>query len=178
MSPRLGEAASRYADGALEAARQTGMAFYGAMAHYAKALVDAHLGRVEPARRAAEEGLRIAERTGVAITKALNLSVLGFLVLSKGEFGSAHGYLAQAVELAVSMGVGDPGFLHHLPDEIESLIALGRLEEARPGSNPSSSLLGSWTGRGPGRQLPCAAGCSKQLRGTSPERFARSTRPC
>jgi DNA-binding CsgD family transcriptional regulator len=136
------EAASRYADRALEAARQTGMAFYGAMAHYAKALVDAHLGRVEPARRAAEEGLRIAERTGVAITKALNLSVLGFLGLSTGDFGSAHGYLAQAVELAVSMGVGDPGFLHHLPDEIESLIALGRLEEARAKLEPFEQSAG------------------------------------
>lgn len=125
------DVAAGYAEESVEAAVQTGMDFYRAMALYARALVDAHRGRAQQARDAAEEGLALAERTGVAITTVLNLGVLGFLELSLGDPERAHGHLAQAVELQSSMGVREPGYFHVLPDEIEALLSLGELEGAR-----------------------------------------------
>src|SRR5439155_26635540 len=59
------EAAETHAREGLEAAIQTGMAFYRTMALYAAALVDAHRGRVDAARAAATEGLKLAEGAGV-----------------------------------------------------------------------------------------------------------------
>ncbi|MGQ0670972.1 MAG: helix-turn-helix transcriptional regulator [Actinomycetota bacterium] len=124
------DAASRYAEECLAPARQTGMAFYQTMVHYAKALVDAHLGHVGSARAAAEQGFTLAERTGVVLTTILNLSALGFLELSLGDAAKAHDHLGPAVGLRRSMGVGEPAYLRLLPDEIEALIALGKLDEA------------------------------------------------
>jgi tetratricopeptide (TPR) repeat protein len=51
---------------------------------YAKALVEAHLGRVEGAREAAQQGLGLAEAGYDKIFRIQNLSVLGFLELSLG----------------------------------------------------------------------------------------------
>jgi DNA-binding CsgD family transcriptional regulator len=100
------------------------------VALYATALVEAHLGRAEPARAAATEGIRLAEETGVAIARVHLLAVLGFLELSLGDARAAHGHLGPVAEFRASMGVGAPGFLPMVPDEVESLIALGEVAEA------------------------------------------------
>ncbi|MGH2557282.1 MAG: ATP-binding protein [Actinomycetota bacterium] len=124
------EAANRYADGALDQALQTGMPFYEGMARYAKALVDAHLGLVDSARSAAEEGIRLSEQTGTVFTRLLNLGVLGFLELSLDEPVRAQSPLQAAVDLARSMMVEEPGLFRVVPDAIEALIGTGLVEEA------------------------------------------------
>ncbi|MDP9342399.1 MAG: tetratricopeptide repeat protein, partial [Actinomycetota bacterium] len=124
------QAADAHAEASLEAALQTGMGFYRTMALYARALVDAHRGMVEPARSAAREGLALAENVGAVTTQIQCLSVLGFLELFMGSPAGAHRQLGPAAELLAKMGVEEPGAFRFVPDEVESLVALGRLQEA------------------------------------------------
>jgi DNA-binding CsgD family transcriptional regulator len=123
--------AERHAQGAVEAAVQTGMSFYRTMALYATALVDAHRGRIESARAAAIEGLELAEAAAVSTARIQNLSVLGFVELSSGNPAGAHGYLGPAAELAVAMGIKEPGVFRFVPDGVEALVALGDMTAAK-----------------------------------------------
>ena len=93
-------------------------------------LVEAHLGRADPARLEALEGLRVAEAAGEILLLIPNLSVLGFLELSLGRPAEADAYLSRAVELEQAMGVREPAYFRIVPDEVEALVALGRLDEA------------------------------------------------
>jgi DNA-binding CsgD family transcriptional regulator len=98
---------------------------------YIKAYALACLGHVEDARAAAEEGRREAERRGGRIFVMQNLHALGFLELSGGDFQAAHEHLGPAGALLRSMSLGEFGPYRCLPDEIECLVGLGALDEAR-----------------------------------------------
>ena len=124
------DAAREHARESMSAAQQTGMAFYQSMAYFAMGLVDAHLGRAAEAELAAQEGLRLSESAGEVLSMVLNLSVLGFLELSRGHHAEAHRHLAKAVEIKETMGVEEPAYFRIVPDEIEALVALGSLDEA------------------------------------------------
>ena len=94
---------------------------------YALALVQAHLGQVEQARACAAEALTLCERTGnVPVTTSL-LSVLGFIELSLGDHQAAHEHLGRLAEEVTRVGLGEPGVVRFLPDEIEALAALGEV---------------------------------------------------
>ena len=67
--------------------------------HFAVGLVEAHLGRADPARLEALEGLRVAEAAGEIFLLIPNLSVLGFLELSLGNPPRPMRILSRAVEL-------------------------------------------------------------------------------
>jgi DNA-binding NarL/FixJ family response regulator len=112
------------------AQRQRMGAFTLSEAHFAVGLVEAHLGRADPARLAALEGLRVAEEAGEILLVVPNLAVLGFLELSLGRPAEADAFLSRAVELEQAMGVREPGYFRIVPDEVEALVALGRLDEA------------------------------------------------
>jgi DNA-binding CsgD family transcriptional regulator len=60
----------------------------------------------------------------------MNLAVLGFLELSLDRPAEADAYLSKAVELEHAMGVREPAFFRIVPDEVEALVALGRLDDA------------------------------------------------
>jgi DNA-binding CsgD family transcriptional regulator len=124
------KAAHEHAHESLAAAQQTGMAFYHPMAQFAISLVEAHRGRVDAAELAAQEALRLAEAAGEILIMVLNLSVLGFVELSRGHPAEAHRYLARAIELKETMGVQEPAYFRIVPDDVEALVALGRLDEA------------------------------------------------
>jgi DNA-binding CsgD family transcriptional regulator len=98
--------------------------------HFAVGLVEAHLGRADSARLEALEGLRVTEAAGEILLLIPNLSVLGFLELSLGRPAEADAYLSRAVELEQAMGVREPAYFRVIPDEVEALVALGRLDEA------------------------------------------------
>jgi DNA-binding CsgD family transcriptional regulator len=98
--------------------------------HFAVGLVEAHLGRADPARLEALEGLRVAEGAGEILLVIPNLAVLGFLELSLGRPAEADAFLSRAVELEQAMGVREPAYFRIVPDEVESLVALGQLDEA------------------------------------------------
>jgi DNA-binding CsgD family transcriptional regulator len=97
---------------------------------YIRAEVAAVLGQTEVARQAAEEGLATAERLGLRLSALRNRSVLGFLELSLGNLAAAHRQLGPAAAAVWAIGLGEPGYLPFLPDEIEALIGLGELDQA------------------------------------------------
>ena len=119
-------AAQHAADG-YEVAEQYGFESMISTLLYASALVDAHLGRVEQARDAAERGIALAEE----YDRLLHLGVLGFLELSRGDAAAADRILRPlAAEFASSMW-REPSLAGELPNGIEALVELGELEEAR-----------------------------------------------
>jgi tetratricopeptide (TPR) repeat protein len=75
-------------------------------------------------------------RSSLPITPALPsprwiaLSALGFLELSLDRWAEAETALTPLVAQTRAASIGEPGELRFLPDLIETLIALGRLEDA------------------------------------------------
>jgi len=124
-------------------------AWMSAEGHFAVGLVEAHLGRVDSARVEALEGLRVAEAAGEILLLIPNLSVLGFLELSLGRPAEADAYLSRAIELERAMGVREPAYFRVVPDEVEALVALGRLDEAEalvaPFEEAGRNLDRAWT---------------------------------
>jgi DNA-binding CsgD family transcriptional regulator len=124
------DAAMEHARESRAAAQRIGMGALSSEGHFAVGLVEAHLGRADPARLAAHEGVRVAEAAGEILLLIPNLSVLGFLELSLGNFTEADAHLSRAVELEQAMGVREPAYFRLVPDEVEALVGLGRLDEA------------------------------------------------
>jgi DNA-binding CsgD family transcriptional regulator len=124
--------ADQYASECLELARQMDISNAEPAALFARALVDAHLGRVEAARAAAEQGSALAAAIGDETFRVLNEWVLGFLELSLGDPVGAHLRLGPLVEALHAMGVGEPTLFPVFPDAIEALIGLGELDQAEP----------------------------------------------
>jgi DNA-binding CsgD family transcriptional regulator len=143
------DAALVHARESVTAAQRQAVGIFAALAHFSLGLVEAHRGRVESARREASEGLRIAEAADELLPAIPSLAVLGFVELSLGRNAQAHGFLSRAVELEAQMGVREPAYLRVVPDEIEALVALGRLDEAEALLGPFEEIgddLGrAWT---------------------------------
>jgi DNA-binding CsgD family transcriptional regulator len=114
----------------------------------AKALIDAHLGRAEPARAAAEEGLQLAQRSGLVQASQFNLAALGFLELSLDNPKETNELLWPLAQGVLASGVREPGVLRFLPDEIEALIAIGETDAAHsilePFAAQAEALGRSW----------------------------------
>ena len=122
--------AGRYADESGTITVWTGQQPYRALALSAKALIEAHRGQEQPARTAADEGLELARQSGLKQAGQFNLSALGFLELSLGNAEATDRLLRPLAEGVLEAGIGEPGMLRFLPDEIEALIALGEAEKA------------------------------------------------
>jgi DNA-binding CsgD family transcriptional regulator len=125
---------------------------------FCQARVEAHLGLVDAARANAEAGLALARRTGNMPVALMNLSVLGFLELSLRNPAGAHSHLGPIAERLASAGVGEPGVLRFLSDEIEALIAVGELETA-------TSLIDQLEDRGLALDRPWARAVAARGRG-------------
>jgi DNA-binding CsgD family transcriptional regulator len=123
-------AATRETDDAYEIAAQTGQASQQAVLGAMRALVLAHRGQVDDARAAAEEAKRIAEQTAAKFAVLLASSAMGLLELSLGNPVETDGHLAPILEHLEAAGVREPGAMRFVPDEIEALILLDRLDEA------------------------------------------------
>ena len=124
------DAAMEHARESMAAAQRQALGSLSSMAHFAVGLVEAHQGRSDSARLEALEGLRLAEAADEMLPLIPNLSVLGFLELSSGNPSEAHRYLSRAVKLEEAMGVREPAYFRVVPDEVEALVALGRVDEA------------------------------------------------
>ena len=98
------DAAMEHARESRAAAQRLGMGPMSAEGHFAVGLVEAHLGRADPTRLEALEGLRVAEAAGEIFLLIPNLSVLGFLELSLGNASEVDAYLSRAVELIRGYG--------------------------------------------------------------------------
>jgi DNA-binding CsgD family transcriptional regulator/tetratricopeptide (TPR) repeat protein len=117
-----------------------------------RALVEAHIGDELAARRDSEEALRLGEPVNARISERTVAWALGLLELSLGNYDAAHDRLAPLVEDRRAAGVGEPGDLRFVPDEIEALIGMERLADA-------GALLGWYQGlaRASGRVHALAA---------------------
>jgi DNA-binding CsgD family transcriptional regulator len=98
---------------------------------YSLALVRAHRGQVRDAHELASEALLLCERTGNVPVMSMALSVLGFVALSLDNYQAAHLYYTRISDAGLAAGFGEPGVVKFLPDEIEALVALGEIDEAR-----------------------------------------------
>jgi DNA-binding CsgD family transcriptional regulator len=97
-----------------------------------QALAAAYLGRVDDARSWSTEGLRLALSNEDLFNASWNRAVLGFLELSLANFVQAHEQLEPAVRFLEQMGSAEPAIIPCVPDEVEALVALGRVDEAVP----------------------------------------------
>jgi DNA-binding CsgD family transcriptional regulator len=97
---------------------------------WVRALAETHLGFVEPARRDAIEGLALAEEHGDLSHVITNRSVLGFLELSRGELQASSRYLEPLPDLLGPRGIVEPGVYPFVPDYVEALVGIGRIERA------------------------------------------------
>jgi DNA-binding CsgD family transcriptional regulator len=117
------------AEAALALAEQLGDEQYKGMVLYGRATILAYLGQVDEAHAVAAEALAIAETTGDAQFSVWNSSLLGFIALSLGDISAAARHLRPLPAQLVAQGWNEPG--DPWPETIESLLALGELEEAR-----------------------------------------------
>jgi class 3 adenylate cyclase/DNA-binding CsgD family transcriptional regulator len=124
------QAASVHAARLYERAEQLGIERQGCAPLYIKALVDAHLGRVDEARAAAEEGLANAIEIGDDVFRIQNLAALGFLELSLGRVTEADVVLRPTPLWLIEHGWNEPSTFPVWPNAIEALTALGELENA------------------------------------------------
>jgi DNA-binding CsgD family transcriptional regulator len=124
-------AADRYARESLEAADRTEQEVTRGLAIYARALVDAHIGRVESARAFAEEGLAFGRGRRDLWLEGICLWVLGFLDLSLGEASAVERHLARAEAIAEAIGLIEPGQWRFHPDRIEALVQNRAIEQAQ-----------------------------------------------
>jgi DNA-binding CsgD family transcriptional regulator len=132
--------AGLHADESSAISERIGQQPYRALALSVTALIDAHRGHTESARKAADEGLELARQSGLKQAGQFNLSALGFLELSLGNIKEADRLLGPLAEGVLEAGIGEPGMLRFIPDEIEALVATGETDRAR-------SLLEAFTAR-------------------------------
>ena len=124
--------ASRWAEEGLETALQTGQEPQRAFALAVRALVRACRGEVDGARADAAATLVLAEERGVMVATIIAASALGLLELSLGNPEAVHRQLGPLAARLEEGGVREPGSMRFVFDDIEALIALGRLDEAEP----------------------------------------------
>ena len=98
--------------------------------YYVRVLLEGSRGRVDEARRLAEEGLRLADLRSDRLNPVRLRWALGHVELSRGDAEAAWGSLAGLREYLDGFGIGEPGWQPILPDVIETLVLLGRLDEA------------------------------------------------
>ncbi|EHB55893.1 transcriptional regulator, LuxR family [Mycolicibacterium rhodesiae JS60] len=126
----LPEATALAAD-AVERAEQLGGDNALLIATIVQTAACAYAGRAADARRNAEIALAVAQRTGAHRVAEWPLIFLGFLAVSEGRYTEALDAIGPLV------AAFDPARTEILsasfvPDAIEALVALGRLEEAEP----------------------------------------------
>ena len=151
--------AERYAAQSWEAGEHVEHRLWGTERRYVRALIDAHLGRVEAARAEAKKGLSVATTAQDPWFVMLLSGVLGFAELTGGNLEQAEASLARAVDLSDRIGLREPVFRVHA-NHIEAVIGLGDLDRAET----PLSQLDEW-GRATARPwtLATAARCRALL---------------
>jgi DNA-binding CsgD family transcriptional regulator len=95
---------------------------------HAFALIDALAGRAEDAIAGACEALELAANLAPIALRCR--ATLGFVELSLGHPEAALSWLEPAWQLLTDEGYGEVGTFRFVPDQVESLVLLGRLDEA------------------------------------------------
>jgi tetratricopeptide (TPR) repeat protein len=132
LEHRAGEwsSAEQLAREALDEARYAGERAWERFGLHALATVQAFRGEVEDARVSIEECLQLAKKFGQPTFVVGGQELVGFLAISEGDPLEAERQLAPAHSTLRDMGVEEPRRFMFLPDQIEALIQLGRIDEA------------------------------------------------
>jgi tetratricopeptide (TPR) repeat protein len=124
------DVAARHAQEAYEIDVESGWVLGLGHMLFPRALVAALKGDVDTARSDAEEGLRQSLRNEDMLDASCNRAVLGFLELSLSNPGAAMERLEPVLAFLDEMGSPEPGVIPCVPDAVEALVSLGRLDEA------------------------------------------------
>jgi DNA-binding CsgD family transcriptional regulator len=124
------EQAVRVADEGVEAAVMADQEIGRAFVVSARALAEACLGREQEARSDAGVALDLAKR-GTMFAEMTSVWALGLLELALDNPAEAHKHLGPLVERIEATGVGEPGSIRFVTDDVEALVTLGELEHAR-----------------------------------------------
>ncbi len=134
-------ASSAYADEGYERALESGQQPTQASILGKRALIAARRGALDEAHETAVRSLTIAggaefdpPRPEQALVRGGETAVwaLGLVDLSLGDADRAHAWLGPLCDALLAAGIAEPGEVRSLPDEIEALLALGRLDDAEP----------------------------------------------
>jgi DNA-binding CsgD family transcriptional regulator len=124
------ERAEGLAAEAWDAVDRSGQVGMRARLLYLDAMLASLRGRVDDARRAAQDGLAMASERDDRLQTIRHLATLGSLELSLGNAVAASEHLTRAREIASTSGYGEPGMFRFAADGIEALISIGELDEA------------------------------------------------
>jgi len=124
------DAAERHATEAAEIFSDGGDLWGSSQVLTLQALLAAIRGSEPESRRLAQEAILQADQHHSRHYALANRWVLGFLELSLGQPARAHELLGTLPDALDELGVGEPGLIPALPDAVETLVALGRLDEA------------------------------------------------
>ena len=97
---------------------------------YARLLVAGSFGRVDEARSLAAEALRFSELRDDRLSPLRIRWALGHVELAHGDAAAAWQTLEGMPEALDLFGIAEPGWQPVLPDVVETLVGLGRLDEA------------------------------------------------
>jgi tetratricopeptide (TPR) repeat protein len=129
-----------------EAAVQAGERPHEAIALSARALVRACTGRPAHGRADAERALALAGERSVALARIHAHWALALLDLLLGRPNEAANRLGPLRARLVAGGVGEPGAIPFVADEIEALVAIGRVDAA-PLDAPGGAAVADRSGR-------------------------------
>jgi DNA-binding CsgD family transcriptional regulator len=122
--------AMRFAEAGYTAAIQTGQRLSQAWTRSTLALVRASLGLENEARADASEALALAGQRGMAVARIQSVWALGLLELPMDRYFEAAETIAPLRRQLLEAGVGEPGTVRFVADEVEALVALGRSQDA------------------------------------------------
>ena len=150
--------AARYASEAMETVIESGQtATQSHVVLFNQAWAAALLGNVDDARQMATTGVRLAEANDDRFNAAWNRAVLGFLDLSLSNHQAAVLNLEPAAQWLEQLRSVEPAVIPCVPDLVEALVGLGRLEEAE-------RLLGRLEAQAAERERPWASGAAARGR--------------
>jgi DNA-binding CsgD family transcriptional regulator len=124
------ELAEAYAREAVEIDNETGHESGRGEMLSSRALILALKGNVDEARRDIEEGIGLCVANNDDLYTNFHRAVLGLLELSLSNPAAAIGPLEESVAFLDRMGSDEPGIIPSLPNAVDALVSLGRLQEA------------------------------------------------
>lgn len=122
--------AAAHADEGCALAQQIGQETLVAYLLALRAVVNADAGEAEQCRELAGRALDLAAQTSGRPAEHFALAALGRVELSLGRAAEAAEVLGPFVQFLRREQIREPGTARVVPDQIEALVALGRLDEA------------------------------------------------
>jgi DNA-binding CsgD family transcriptional regulator len=123
--------ADELAEEMLQSGERWGLEYQGGSFLWARAMVDAHLGRLDEARARAAKGAALCREEGEQAFLERNLALLGLIDLTTGDYAAAAEQLAPVVRRREARGAREPSLYPARELAIEALVAVGDLDEAR-----------------------------------------------